>query len=164
MTRSDGGRTGFFVASNATASPIGAIDVFERNAVVLSLLRTPPNEPAGLARAIQLTARIRRWDEVARWLQVTEKAGLDEIKAHAMVDEVGAKVFQGLQSPLIPLDAPNKQIVARILQLADQYRLNPAMIAQNVTRLQSDDTSVWKSAFGVIQSTGYTGVQVFSVQ
>jgi hypothetical protein len=147
--------------SNATASPIGAIDVFERNAVVLSLLRTPPNEPAGLARAIQLTARIRRWDEVARWLQVTEKAGLDEIKAHAMVDEVGAKVFQGLQSPLIPLDAPNKQIVARILQLADQYRLNPAMIAQNVTRLQSDDTSAWKSAFGVIQSTGYTGVQSF---
>ncbi|XZE33497.1 hypothetical protein SH501x_004281 [Pirellulaceae bacterium SH501] len=147
--------------SNSAASPIGAIDVFERNAVVLSLLRTPPSDPPGIARAIQLTARIRRWDEVARWLQVADKSGLDEIKAHAMVDEVGAKAFQGLVSPLIPLDAANKQIVERILQLADQYRLNPAMIAQNVSRLQSDDTSGWKSAFGVIQSTGYVGVQSF---
>jgi CheY-like chemotaxis protein len=147
--------------ADASASPIGAIDLFERNAVVLSLLRTPPKDPSGFARAIQLTARIRRWDEVARWLQVVEKAGLDEIKAHAMVGEVGAKTFQGLQSPLIPLDEPSKQVVARILQLADQYRLNPTMIAENVTRLQSDDPSNWKSAFGVIQSTGYVGVQSF---
>ncbi|AMV32259.1 hypothetical protein VN12_09060 [Pirellula sp. SH-Sr6A] len=145
----------------AESSPLGDVDLFEKNAVVRSLIRSAPSDPAGLARAVQLMARIRRWDEVTRWLKVIDQAGLDTAKAHAMVDEVGAKTFQGLLSPLVPLEPANRQIVDRILQLADEYRLDPAMIAQSVTQLQSPDTNSWKSAFGVVQSTGYVGVQSF---
>jgi CheY-like chemotaxis protein len=147
--------------AGAAPSPIGEVDLFERNAVVRSLIRSAPSDPAGLARAVQWMARIRRWDEVARWLKVIEQTGLDEARAHAMVGEVGAKTFQGLLSPLVPLEPANKQIVERVLQLADQYRLNPAMIAKSVSQLQSPEPSSWKPAFGVVQSTGYIGVQSF---
>ncbi len=147
--------------TTASGDNSAAVDVFERHAVVRSLQANPPKTPAELARAVQLMARIKRWDEVTRWLNAIEKSGLTDRTAYQMVDQVGVETFQNLDSPLVDLPPPQKEIARRVVELSNKYRLNPALITGSVLALQGSDSSAWKPAFKTIQSTGYPGIEAF---
>lgn len=131
----------------------------ERNAVVRSLLTNPPQTHAELGRAIQLMSRIRRWDEVERWLNVADRSGITEVAAAAMVESAGVDVFQRLSTPLVDLPEAQKKIAIRIVAQANAYRQNPATIAQAVNTLQLGKPAEWERAVRLIQSSGYLGVE-----
>ena len=59
--------------TNAKEGLSNRFDPNEQSSVVLSLRAHPPRTATALARAIQLMARIRRWDEVGYWLDESVK-------------------------------------------------------------------------------------------
>ncbi|MFN7333919.1 MAG: hypothetical protein ACK5TC_02560, partial [bacterium] len=133
-------------------------DVFERSAGVKSLLARPPKSHADLARAVQLMARVKRWEEVSRWLKAIDKLGIDERSAATMVDQVGGKTFQSLLGAMAQLEASDKAIAKKILDLANQQRINPESLRKHLANMRSQDQAVRIAGFRGIQSAGYPGI------
>ena len=144
------------------ASKQGASDlngnVFERSAVVKSLLARPPKSHADLARAVQLMARVKRWEEVSRWLKAIDKLGIDERSAATMVDQVGGKTFQALFGAMAQLEESDKAVAKKILDLANQYRINPESLRKHLANMRSPDQAIRLAGFRGIQSAGYPGI------
>lgn len=133
-------------------------DVFERSAVVQSLLARPPKSHADLARAVQLMARVKRWEEVSRWLKAIDALGIDEKSSATMVEQVGGKTFQSLLGTTSVLDETEKGIARKILDLANQHRINPQLLRNHLASMRSSDQAVRIAGFRGIQAAGYPGI------
>jgi CheY-like chemotaxis protein len=133
-------------------------DVFERSAVVKSLLARPPKSHADLARAVQLMARVKRWEEVSRWLKAIDKLGIDERSAATMVEQVGGKTFQSLLGTMVQLEETDKAVAKKILDLANQQRINPESLRKHLVNMRSQDQAVRIAGFRGIQAAGYPGI------
>ncbi len=134
------------------------LDEKERSAVVLSFRANPPRSPAELARAIQLMARIRRWDEVGRWIDEAAKLGLTEKTATQMVQVAGAQTFVqliGLESGLSDLRKSNAK---KILALASDAANNPKKLNESVVMLRSPNKSERIEGFRSLESAGNRGI------
>lgn len=130
----------------------------ERSAVVLSIRANPPRTPAELARAVQLLARIRRWDEVGRWLDEAAKLGLNETNATQMVQAAGVQTFvqlSGLESGLSDLRKSNAQ---KILDLASAAVNNPKRLVEAVAKLRSPIKAERMQGYRSLESAGNRGV------
>jgi hypothetical protein len=135
------------------------LDPFEKNAVVLSLRKTPPTTHSGLAKAVDLTSRIRRWDQVGYWLQAIEELGVSEPSAYEMVQAVGEGTFINLSTTVASeIEATARNTAAKILQMASSYRNNPAVIANNLSRLNSTNDMQRRDAFRGLLQAGDAGI------
>ena len=133
-------------------------DPNERSAVVLSFRSNPPRTAKELARAIQLMARIRRWDEVGHWLDEAVKLGLSESNAAQMVETAGTQTFLqliGLESNLSELRRANAK---KILDLSTAAANNPAKLKESVRSLQSSNKTERILAYKYLESAGSRGV------
>ena len=133
-------------------------DPNERSAVVLSFRSNPPKTAKELARAIQLMARIRRWDEVGHWLDEAVKLGLNESNAEQMVRTAGTQTFLqliGLESNLSELRRTNAK---KILDLSTAAANNPKKLKDSVLSLQSNNKSERILAYKYLESAGSRGV------
>ena len=133
-------------------------DPEERSAVVLSFRSNPPRTVKELARAIQLMARIRRWDEVGHWLDEAVKLGLNESNAAQMVQTAGTQTFLqliGLESNLSETRRTNAK---KILDLATAAANNPKKLNESVLSLQSNIKTERIVAFKYLESAGSRGV------
>ncbi len=133
-------------------------DPNERSAVVLSLRSNPPRTASELARAIQLLARIRRWDEVGNWLDEAVKLGLNETNATQMVQAAGTQTFLQLTSPEARLSAPRKANAKKILDLASAAANNPKKLIESVASLRSNNKTERIQAHRYLASAGNRGV------
>ena len=134
------------------------IDPNERSAVVLSLRSTPPRTVSELARAIQLMARIHRWDEVGHWLDEAVKLGLNEANATKMVQIAGTHTFlqlTGLETGLSDLRKANAR---KILELASAAANHPKKLLSSVASLGSQSKTERIQAFRTLESAGNRGV------
>ncbi|MCY2986156.1 MAG: hypothetical protein NTY15_21210 [Planctomycetota bacterium] len=133
-------------------------DPDERSAVVLSFRSNPPKTAKELARAIQLMARIRRWDEVGHWLDEAVKLGLNESNAAQMVQTAGTQTFlqlMGLESNLSDLRRANAK---KILDLSTAAANNPTKLKESVFNLQSNNKTERILAYKYLESAGSRGV------
>ena len=133
-------------------------DPNERSAVVLSLRAHPPRTASELARAIQLMARIRRWDEVGHWLDEAVKLGLNEENAVQMVQSEGTQAFLQLTSPEANLSELRKANAQKILNLVSAATNNPNKLIGHVVSLRSDNKTVRIQAHRALESAGNRGV------
>jgi hypothetical protein len=133
-------------------------DVRERDAVVLSLRANPPKGPLELARAIQLMTRIRRWEEVGRWLDEMARLPLDPNTALAIVERAGSKTFLDLSANANLLSDNQRQLVERIQTAAAQSLRDPKSLTQRVQQLQSPSKGERLSGFDALQASGNAGI------
>ena len=133
-------------------------DPSERSAVVLSLRNSPPRTASELARAIQLMARIRRWDEVGHWLDEAVKLGLNEENASQMVQSAGTQTFLQLTSLEKNLSDLRKANAKKILDLASRAANDPNKLIGNVQSLRSENRTVRIQAHRALESAGNRGV------
>ena len=133
-------------------------DPNERSAVVLSLRSNPPRTLPELARAIQLMARIRRWDEVGHWLDEAVKFGLNEANATQMVQAAGTQTFLQLTSPGASISDARKLNAKKILDLASAAANNPQRLNESVASLRSDNKTKRIQAHRYLESAGSRGV------
>ncbi len=139
-------------------SEVDRPDAKERSALVLSFRSNPPRTAAELARAIQLMARIRRWDEVGRWMDEVAKLGLTETTATQMVQVAGAQTFVqlvGLESGLSDLRKSNAR---KILALASDAANNPKKLNESVAKLRSPSKSERIQGYQSLESAGNRGI------
>ena len=133
-------------------------DPNERSAVVLSFRSNPPKTAKELARAIQLMARIRRWDEVGHWLDEAVKLGLNESNAAQMVQTAGTQTFLqllGLESNLSEVRRNNAK---KILDLSTAAANNPKKLKDSVLALQGNNKTERILAYQYLESAGSRGV------
>ena len=133
-------------------------DPNEQSSVVLSLRAHPPRTATELARAIQLMARIRRWDEVGYWLEESVKLGLSEATATQMVQTAGTQTFLQLMSLDARLSELQKSNAKKILDLASAAVTNPKKLAESVANLRSTVKSERIRAHRSLESAGNRGV------
>jgi len=131
----------------------------ERSAVVRSLRMNPPRSAAELAKAIQLTARIRRWDEVGHWLDELKRLGVDETKASQMVQAVGTETFLSLVVREADLTEDQRGSVQKILDLANASASDPTRLRTHVLALLSQSKSERVQGFRALESAGHRGVK-----
>ncbi len=144
---------------NGRTQSLGSrFDPKEKSAVVLSLRSNPPRTLPELARAIQLMARIRRWDEVGYWLDEAVKLGLNEANATQMVQAAGTQTFLQLISPGVTLSDSRKANAKKILDLASAAINNPKKLYDSVASLRSKNKSERIQAHRHLESAGNRGV------
>jgi len=134
------------------------LDDREKNAVVLSIRATPPRTAAELARAIQLMARIRRWDEVGRWMDEAAKLGLNEASATQMVQTAGSQTFVQLSGLESGLSDTRKSNAKKILELATAAVNNPKKLNESVAMLRSPNKTERIYGYSALESAGNRGV------
>ena len=144
--------------SNAKQLLSDRFDPNEQSSVVLSLRAHPPRTATELARAIQLMARIRRWDEVGYWLDESVKLGLSEATATQMVQTAGTQTFLQLMSLDARLSELQKSNAKKILDLASAAVTNPKKLAESVANLRSRVKSERIRAHRSLESAGNRGV------
>jgi len=144
--------------SNAKQLLSDRFDPNEQSSVVLSLRAHPPRTATELARAIQLMARIRRWDEVGYWLDESVKLGLSEATATRMVQTAGTQTFLQLMSLDARLSELQKSNAKKILDLASAAVTNPKKLAESVANLRSTVKSERIRAHRSLESAGNRGV------
>ncbi len=146
-------------AGNSSNPVIGnRFDPNERSAVVLSLRTHPPRTASELARAIQLMARIQRWDEVGHWLDEAVKLGLNEENAMQMVQIAGTQTFLQLTGREANLSDLRKTNATKILNLVSAATNNPNKLIGNVVSLRSNNKTVRIQAHRALESAGNRGV------
>jgi hypothetical protein len=133
----------------------------ETNAVVRTLLTDPPKSPKDLAVAIKLMVRIKRWDEVSRWMKAIQSKPLDEKTAVEMVDAAGTRTFPMVESAGDELAPAERMLAQKIIQLANSYRFNPTLLANYATQMRSDNSATRLAGYRGIESTGRYGVAAF---
>ena len=126
-------------ASNSNQGLGNRFDPNERSAVVLSFRTNPPRTASELARAIQLMARIQRWDEVGHWLDEAVKLGLNEENAMQMVQSAGTQTFLQLTGREAKLSNLQKTSATKILNLVSAATNNPNKLIGNVVSLRSSN-------------------------
>ncbi len=145
-------------ASNSNQGVGNRFDPNERSAVVLSFRTNPPRTASELARAIQLMARIQRWDEVGHWLDEAVKLGLNEGNAMQMVQSAGTQTFLQLTGREAKLSNLQKTIATKILNLVSAATNNPNKLIGNVVSLRSSNKSERIQAHRALESAGNRGV------
>jgi CheY-like chemotaxis protein len=151
----------------ATNSDVGAAAIDsksrmspnEKSAVVKTLRANPPKSAKDLARAIQLTSRIRRWDEVNYWMDQINKAGVNEDSATQMVQSVGSETFLSLQIGNEEISDEHKSLAKKILELSRLRSLDPARLRAHARSLLSNDKQSRIQAFRSLQAAGSQGVK-----
>ena len=133
-------------------------DPNEQSSVVLSLRANPPRSAAELARAMQLLARIRRWDEVGYWLDEAVKLGLSETTATQMVQSAGTQTFMQLMSQEARLSDKQKANAKKVLDLAAAAVTNPKKLADSVVALRSTVKAERIRAHRSLEAAGNRGV------
>ena len=133
-------------------------DPSERSAVVLSFRSNPPKTAKELARAIQLMARIRRWDEVGHWLDEAVKLGLNESNAAQMVQTAGTQTFLQLMGLESNLSESRRTSAKKILDLSTAAANNPKKLKDSVLSLQSNNKTERILAYKYLESAGSRGV------
>ncbi len=133
-------------------------DPNERSAVVLSFRSNPPKTAKELARAIQLMARIRRWDEVGHWLDEAVKLGLNESNAAQMVQTAGTQTFLQLMGLESNLSETRRTNAKKILDLSTAAANNPKKLKDSVHSLQSNNKTERILAYKYLESAGSRGV------
>ena len=144
--------------TNAKQVLSNRFDPNEQSSVVLSLRAHPPSTAPELARAIQLMARIRRWDEVGYWLDESVKLGLSEATATQMVQTAGTQTFLQLLSLDARLSELQKSNAKKILELASAAVTNPKKLAETVANLRSTVKAERIRAHRSLESAGNRGV------
>ena len=144
--------------TNAKQGLSNRFDPNEQSSVVLSLRSHPPRSAPELARAIQLMARIRRWDEVGYWLDEAVKLGLSEATATQMVQTAGTQTFMQLMSLDARLSEIQKSNAKKILDLASAAVTNPKKLAESVANLRSTVKADRIRAHRSLESAGNRGV------
>ncbi|MEQ1825575.1 MAG: hypothetical protein ABL921_06495 [Pirellula sp.] len=135
------------------------LDPNERSAVVRSLRLNPPKTPSDLARAIQFSARIRRWSEVSYWLDQLPKFGIDETTSTQMVQTAGTQTFLSLLIGDAELSDSHRGTIQKILDLANSSSHDPNKLRSNVVTLLKPDKQARVRAFVALQSAGNRGVK-----
>lgn len=135
-----------------------AIDVRERDAVVLSLRRDPPQDPIGLAKAIQWMARIQRWDEAGRWLDKIAATDVAPSVAQQIVETIGSQPLFDLENQVEGLTDAQRATAAKIRQLAIQAAQDPKTLSARVEQLRSGSKGERLAAFQALRDAGYSGI------
>jgi hypothetical protein len=135
-----------------------APDSNERDAVVRSLRSNPPRTAEELARAVQMMGRIRRWDEVGRWLNALGAMPIDPATALAILERAGSKTFYEIESNAGQFTPQQLAVVAKIRTLADQALHAPATLSQHLKQLQSESRAERLAGFQGIKAAGYSGI------
>jgi CheY-like chemotaxis protein len=136
-----------------------ALDPNERSAVIRSLRQNPPRTAAELARAIELTARIQRWDQVQFWLDRADQMGINEKSAMEMVQAAGSHTFLELQTKAVDLNDAQRTTVQKILSLATGSNQDASKLRTHVIALLSANKKQRVEGFIAIQSAGSRGIQ-----
>lgn len=143
--------------ATATAGAV-KVDVAERNAAVLSLREYPPKTPREYARAIMLMGRIRRWDQVAYWLDEVSKLNLSMSIASEMTSEVGTQAFLAIETNAESLTPKQLQTVRKIVDLSNALATDSKTLRNQVNRLGSAVKSERIQAFRALQSGGNAAI------
>jgi hypothetical protein len=134
------------------------VDVKERDAVILSLRRQPPQHPLGVAKAIQWTARIRRWDEAGRWLDKLASMEIEPNVAVQIVDTLGSKILLDLEAQARGLSDTQRETLAKITQLATQSIHDPKTLSERVEQLRSSSKGERLAAYEALRTAGDSGI------
>jgi CheY-like chemotaxis protein len=142
--------------SEATA---GSVDVKERDAVVLSLRREPPQNAIGMAKAVRWMTRIRRWDEAGRWLERLDSVGITPALAVEIAEAIGSKSLFELESQQPGLTELQKATVVKIRQMAMEASQDPQNLQTRILQLRSESRGERLSAFEAIKASGNAGIK-----
>lgn len=148
-------------AAPAVTTPAVAsskVDVAERNAAVLSLREYPPKTPREYARAILLMGRIRRWDQVAHWLDEVGKLNISMSLASEMTAEVGTQAFLVIETSSESLTPKQLQTVRKIIDQSNAYATDPKVLSKQIARLSSPVKSERIQGFRALQSGGNAAI------
>ncbi|MCU0708736.1 MAG: hypothetical protein MUF23_10620 [Pirellula sp.] len=147
--------------ANASTNPSETsieFDPKERDAVVMSLRRNPPEDPIALAKAIQWMARIRRWDEAGRWLDRLASKEITPIVALNIVESIGSQALLDLESQVEGLNETHRATVFKIRQLAADALRDPKTLATRVDQLRSLSKGERLDAFDALKAAGASGI------
>lgn len=134
----------------------------ETDPVVKSLLSDPPTTPKELGRAIRLMLRIKRYDEVERWLQAISRLNLNEEVSSVLVDNAGPRTFITISEiEGGEIAESSKALAKRIVELSSGVRISPATLSQLAEQMRSRDSSVRLAGYQGISSAGRAGLQEF---
>jgi CheY-like chemotaxis protein len=141
-----------------TAGSESSIDSNERDAVVRSLRANPPTSPEELASAIRWMGRIRRWDEVGRWLTALGQKQIDPQTALRVQDRAGTNTWLEIEGNANLFTPAQLAVVARIRSLAEEAVSSPAALTQNIRQLYSDSRTERIAGFQGLKGAGYSGI------
>lgn len=151
--------TVFFVPSAGFGQAVnisgGAED---RNIVVQSLRRNPPQTAVEVSRAILYMHRIERWDEVARYLDQLAKLPIDEGTALSWTRAAGLETWFALGQQTEKLSEVQRATVRKVIDLSSGATRNPATIQKAVGLLRSTELVDRKRGVLAIQAAGETGL------
>ncbi len=133
-------------------------DIKERSAVILTLRENPPVTVADHAHAIKVTSRIRRWDEVGRWLDSLAKLPLDTSSASTIVQQVGTASLVNIERNAEDLTDKQRGLVRKVLELSQRKVHDPKKLGESVRKLHDGSRSERVLAFRELQSAGNSGV------
>ena len=144
--------------SPATDGARTRASALERDAVVRSLRANPPSTPIELAKAVQLMARIQRWDEVALWLDELARVPLDPSTAVAVLQGAGSKTWLDIEKNANRFNQQQLATVAKILRSADDTIHSAATLGESIKLLQSTSQADRLSGFQSIKAAGNSGI------
>lgn len=130
----------------------------ERDAVVRSLRANPPSTPVALAKAVQLMARIQRWDEVAIWLDELGRVPMDPATAVAVLEGAGSKTWLDIEKNANRFNQQQLATVANIRKSADESIHSTSTLTESIKLLQSSSQADRLNGFQSIKSAGNAGI------
>ena len=130
----------------------------ERDAVVRSLRANPPSTPIGLAKAVQLMARIQRWDEVAIWLDELGRVPMDPATAVAVLEGAGSKTWLDIEKNANRFNQQQLATVAKIRKSADESIHSTSTLGESIKLLQSSSQADRLNGFQSIKAAGNSGI------
>jgi len=148
-------------AGNSNAAGDGSRsrgNVLERDAVVRSLRANPPSTPTELARAVQLMARIQRWDEVAFWLDELGRLPMDPATAVTVLERAGSKTWVDIERNTDRFNQQQLATVAKIRKSADESIHSASTLGESIKLLQSASQADRLNGFQAIKAAGNAGI------
>ncbi|MCC6507489.1 MAG: response regulator, partial [Pirellulaceae bacterium] len=123
-------------APNAAAAANALKALEEDPDPVVRLLRaSPPKTPVEFAEALEWMTRIRRWDEVDRYLSVLQSANWSQDKLAELSQAGGAALWFKLRDATTDLKEPQRNFVRDIAALPAKLARDPQWIDSWIDRL-----------------------------
>lgn len=145
-------------ANDAAATQAAPLEV-DPDPVVQILRATTPKSPAEMAKGLTWLLRIRRWDEIGRYLDQVAAENWSDQKTAELARAAGNSVWIRMRARESELTDTQKEFVGQILRMPSKLARDPKWVDQWIDRLANSDAGERRLAQLRLQDGGRLAIQ-----
>lgn len=145
--------------STASAAAPEAVDLNDPDPLVRILRATPPSSPSEMADGLNWMARIKRWDEAGRLLDLVASKNWSLDQKATLSRTAGSALWIRLRGQQAELTAEQKSLVSEILRAPSTLAKSPQWIDGWIEKLGSESAGERRLAQYRLQDGSHSAIE-----